>query len=146
MSAEPTDDRLYGIPDAEHMHFHLADAYENQIDPYVDEHDRRPQQIEEWTSVSVGASLPSADYLIELAGEMAVDDLTEDGWYDIENAGKHPEVLAAFIAALDLWASKTKYRMADKLIRTWEITWDDNGEPLADGEPIYRKAHQETPT
>jgi hypothetical protein len=137
-----SDEHLFGIPGSEHMYFDLANAYESQIDPYHDEHDIRPNQIEEWSVCDVKGHLLDVDRLTDWAVEMACDDgmWDEDGADDIANAAKGPDVRAAFEAALDLWASKIKYRMADKCLRTWTITWDANDEPLADGEPIYVKA------
>lgn len=132
---------LFGIPGSEHMYFDLANAYESQIEPYHDEHDRRPNLIEEWSTREPRTQLLDVDALLEWATEWAGEEglWDEDGFDDIANAGKAPDVRAAFEAALDLWASKIKYRMADKCLRTWIITWDDEGEPLADGEPIYVK-------
>lgn len=137
--SEHSDDRLYGVPGAEEMHVDLAGVYECQVEPWVDEHDSRPHQIEEWTAVPLGSALPSADVVIEWAAEMAYEDVGDGAAEAIDDPAKDPEVVRAFAVALDLWASKIKYRMASRLVRTWEITWDPAGEPLADGEPIYQK-------
>ena len=94
------DDRLYGVPGAEQMQQDLASAYENQVEPWVDEEDRRPRQIEEWTAGPIGNALPAADALIEWATESAWDDLPEEGGEQIENVGKDPLVVAAFDTAL----------------------------------------------
>ena len=137
-----SDEHLFGIPGSEHMYFDLATAYESQIDPYHDEHDNCPNQIEEWSVCDAKGHLIDADSLLDWASEWSADngELDEDGWDDLANAAKTADVRAAFETALDLWASKVRYRMADKCLRTWIITWDDEGEPLADGEPIYVKA------
>lgn len=79
--------RLYGTPGAEEMYFALADAYEAQVEPYIDEPDLRPRQIEEWTVQDPRSFLVDAGTLV--------------------------------------------------LVRTWEVTWDAGGNPLADGTPIY---------
>lgn len=133
--------RLYGSEDAEVLFFDIADVYETDIEPWVDEHDRRPRTIEEYTVHPAEYHLPAADDIVEHVIEWIADnDVTEgvfDGW---ETASKHEDVQQAFRDALNLLASKVTGRMADKLVATHTITWDDHGAPLVDGEPLYRKS------
>lgn len=133
-------DRLYGTPGAEDMEFTLADAYEAQVEPYADEHDRRPRQIEEWTTQHPRSYLVDVETLVDWVAELAADNDTCEGTVDaIEDAGKGEDVRQAFEQALSLWADQVTYRQAESLVRTWAITWDADGNPLADGEPIYGK-------
>lgn len=134
-----SDERLYGVPGAERMDFDLASAYESQIEPWHDEHDNRPLTIEEWSVCDTVSHVPPVDLILDNACEWAGDNglLDEDGFYAFENAARRDDVRAAFQAALDLWASKVKFRMADKCLRTYTVTWDEHGNPLVDGEPLY---------
>lgn len=139
-------DRLYGTPGAEAMQFTLADAYEAQVEPYADEHDRRPRQLEEWTTVRPRLHLVDVETLVEWATEWAADNDVIEGTHEaIENAGKGEDVRQAFEQALSLWAEQITYRQAESLVRTWTITWDDDGNPLADGKPIYGKGADDAP-
>jgi len=133
------DERLFGIPGAEDMHFDLASAYEAQVDAWFDEPraEDDPWKIEEWTVRPPSSNLPNLDYFIEDLAERAADDSGE-GAYDAWLNAADDAVKSAFRVALDLWASKVGYRTGDELVRTYTITWrGPDNEPLADGEPIY---------
>ena len=136
--------RLYGVPGAEHLHFDPAACYETDIECWVDEHDRRPRLIEEWSVKDCTDHLPAADdlllWMVEWTGDHG--ELDEDGFGAFENASKKDDVVAAAEALRTLLASKVGYRMADQHLRTLTVTWDDQGEPLLDGEPMYVKAAQ----
>ena len=47
------------------------------------------------------------------------------------------KAIACFQKALDLWASKVPYWMADQHVASHWITWDADGNPLIDGQRIY---------
>lgn len=132
------EQRLFGTPGAEVMHFDLASAYEEQVDAYFDEPrpDDDPWTIEEWTVRPPSSHLRRVDWFIEEQVEHIADDLGEGGYEAWENAADD-DVKAAFQAAFDLWASKVTYVMADKLVRTHTVTWDADLTPLIDGEPLY---------
>jgi hypothetical protein len=141
--SDHTDLRLFGQPGAEHLHFDLAASYENDIEPWRDpENDDRKWVIEEWSVRPSKDHLPTVDLVLEWAGEWAAEmgELDEDGSYAFDNAAQDPAVVAAFQTALDLWASKVPHRMAGDHLRDHRVTWDDNGKPLVDGEPLYRPA------
>jgi hypothetical protein len=136
-----SEKRLYGVPGAEVLHLDPAAVYESAIDPWVDEHDRRPWEIEEWTVAEKIDRLMRTVDIVERVVEWTVDDTCPDeqACEDIERAGRDPEVVAAFESARQVMASKLNYEYADKRVATHTVTWDDQGEPLLDGEPMYVK-------
>lgn len=138
-----TGERLFGVPGVENLHDDLGAAYESQVEPYVDEHDRRPRVIEEWTVLPAGSTFRSAADIVDWLCEDAADD-APDGFYDsIAHLDRDPDVLAAAEA---LRAALIKhvgsYRIADKRVAEHTITWDDAGEPLVDGKPMYVRVTQ----
>lgn len=137
-SERKTVDRLYGVPGAEDLHTDIGAAYESQIDPWVDEQDRRPQVIEEWTALPAGSTFRSAASIVDWLCEDAGDDAPE-GWYDsIAHLDRDPVVLAAAEALrAALIERATPYWIADKRVAEHAVTWDDDGEPLVDGERLY---------
>lgn len=140
--ADNSDVRLYGVPGAEVLYLTAAEVYESDIDPWLDDDDpHKPRQIEEWSVAPPRHGMPSAVTIIEDITERVGDDWLPDEWAyaAMERAGKAPEVVAAFDAALDLLASKFDYKVADKCLTTHTVTWNDEGEPLLDGEPMYVK-------
>ena len=133
-------DRLFGVPDAENLHFDLASAYESEIEPWIEDGGRAPGVIEEWTVHPPEYHLPSAERIAEDIIENAADDTTE-GYYDATaHIWKEADVLAAAEALRQVIASHITYRMADKKVAEHQITWDDEGEPLVDGQPMYVKS------
>jgi hypothetical protein len=139
-------DPLYGLIGAEYLQNDPATVYENW-ECHVEPEDR-PERlvIEEWSSEPLGKKLPDSWSVIEHIIENASDDLGfEDAYEALHNAGENPEVVVAFDAALKLWASKMEHgwRYGDTLLRELVITWDESGEPLIDGEPLYRKVEKQ---
>lgn len=139
--------RLYGVPDAEHLFDDPAGAYELQVEPYADEHDRRPRVIEEWTVHPPHYHLPSTHRVIEWLHEWASDqgELTEDASDHLERSIEHADVHAAAEALLDAVAARMTYWMADRRVAEHTITWDDSGKPLLDGERLYRPVAEGDP-
>lgn len=131
--------RLYGAPGEENLHDDIGAAYEMQVEPWVDEHDRRPRVIEEWTVLPAGSTFRSADAIVEWLCEDAADDAPE-GWYDsIQHLDRDPVVLAAAEALRAALIDRAApYWIADKRVAEHVVTWDDDGEPLVNGEPLYR--------
>jgi hypothetical protein len=137
-------DRLYCVPGAEECFDNPGDAYENGIEPYLP--DER-EVIEEWSVHSPSHHLPSADRVAEYVYEFASDvEMDENCDEDYQRASLDPDVVAAFQAALDLLASKVTYRMADQLVATHLVTWDEKGRPLLDGEPMWAELDEGGPT
>lgn len=102
-------------------------------------------KIEEWSATSLAdyvarrASDDTLHILEHLHDQYCEDVGMENACDHIERAANDDDVRAAFVSALKLFASKcTGYLIADKLLHTYTITWDADGEPLADGMPIYR--------
>lgn len=131
--------RLYGVPGSEMLHDDLGAAYETQIEPWLDESDRTPRVIEEWTVSPPSAHLPSAADHVERLIEDASESAGGEGYYDSEQHLIHdPDVLAAAEALLAALADRITYRMADRRVAEHTVTWDDEDEPLVDGERLYR--------
>lgn len=133
------EQRLYGVPGAEVLHFDPAGTYEAKIEPWLDEDDRSPREIEEWSVRDSIDHVPSIDVLLEWIIDWTAEngELTEDGFEAFENAAKHPDVCQAADALLHALASKVTFRMADKHLRSLWVTWNEAGEPMLDGEPLY---------
>lgn len=133
-------DRLFGVPGAENLHDDIAAAYEVQIEPWVDDHDRRPRVIEEFTVHPPEYHVPPASHIVEwLVERIAEDGEVDEGYYEHlqRTVEKHPDVLAATEVLRATLAALVTYRMADKRVAQHAITWDDAGEPLVNGEPMY---------
>lgn len=137
----PTLRRIYGTPGAEVLYDDPATVYEMDIEPWVDEHDRRPRQIEEWSVHPPDYHLPDTTTILEWISEWVADngEVTE-GVYDdwTEACASHRSDLAAK-ALRQVIASQVTKRMACKLVATHEVTWDDESEPLYDGQPLHRQ-------
>lgn len=131
-------ERLYGVPDAEHLHFDIATAYELQVEPGLDVHDRCPAVIEEFTVHPPERHLPTADRILE----WIIEQTCEDGDVSEEYAERLADIDAIGVVEhfRSSLASLVTYRMADKRVAEHQITWDELGEPLVDGEPMYRRS------
>lgn len=134
------DVKLYGVMEAEVMYLDPASVYETDYEPWLDEHDRRPLTIEEWSAIPAAGQLMAVDSILGHIIEMSCEEWGEGGIDKAERAAQDPEVVAAFEAARAVLASKVDYWLADKRLRTLTVTWDDAGNPLLDGEPMYVKA------
>lgn len=133
--------RLYGTPGAEEMHFSVADAYEMQVELDLDDEDRQPCVIEEWTTLPAGSTFLSAAGIVEWLCENAADDSPEGWYHSIAHLDRDPKVLAAAEALRTaLIEQATPYWIADKRVAEHLITWNDAGEPLVNGEPMYVRA------
>lgn len=139
---------LFGLPGAEYMLDDAVSVYERWADDCEYDHRSaipalgfsRPDkvEIEEWSAQPLRHLLPAVDHLLELVGEHVLDE-TSLGAYDVVfEADTDPAVGEAFQAALDLYGAKlVGWRQADKLLHTHEITFDDHGAPLLNGQPLY---------
>jgi hypothetical protein len=130
-----SEQRLYGVPGAEVMHFDPATVYESEIEPTGDEHPERAE-IEEWSVHPPRALLPSAEALMEWISEWTADYGEVSADFDILPETAEVKQAAEFF--LDHVASKITWRQADKHVASHWITWDEKGEPLMDGKPLYR--------
>lgn len=130
---------MYGVAWAEELFFDIAEAYETwDACQYVE--DERPESltIERWTVCPIDNAIPEATSIIERIVDDYCDDCGMEGAGEAMNeAGRDPDVVAAFTAARELLLSKFTWREADRLDGKHVITWDERGEPLVDGEPMY---------
>ena len=135
-------DHLFTIPGSEDAFDDPAAAYEADIEPWADGHDRRPREIEEYTSFTAAKALPAADDVVTWVSETFGDGdyAPNDHGVTCERIESDPEVKAAAEAFLAVVASKITYRWCDELVATHTVTWDADGSPLLDGEPLYRPA------
>lgn len=127
-----TDDRLYGLPGAEHLHLDLASAYEEHAAYYEDE-DVPDATFEEWSIRDPRPDDNTLRWWLESLAERAAEEGDEDYWGEWEAAVEHKDVWAAFRAAADLAASKIAYRMADEHLGDYRIVH-------IDGQPHIRTA------
>lgn len=136
-------DRLFGRPWAEILYRDLADAYESTVegDPALE--NGEAVIIEEWTVSDNAKLMPSADRVIEEICEIAAMGEISEGWYEAAENGADDEVKALIQQAIDLWASKITFWMADKKVYTHFIRLEDDV-VLVDGAPLYRKRDDDT--
>lgn len=136
------EQRLYCTPGAEECYFDPAGSYESQIEPWLEPGDRERREIEEWSVLDPSEHVPPIDTLLDWLTEWIADNgmIDENGYDQWLEAARTPEVCQAADALLTAIASTIKYRMADKHLRSLWVTWDEAGEPLLDGEPMYVKA------
>lgn len=123
---------LYGRRRAERLYFSAVGCYEADSDYDT----RSPFVIEQWSTYPPAYHLPRACDLIDRIVE-DVDEWDDDGIDEWGTAGNAPDVQAAFQAALDLLGSKITCRMVDEKLRDLVVTFDDEGRPFLDGEPMY---------
>lgn len=132
---------LYGLDFDEYLHDDPESVYELWADDR--DVDDRPERLEiiEWSVVTMGTFLPDADRVIDRVMSRLEDEpIFEEGYEAILQAADD-DVRAAFKSAVDLWSSKIHgWRQADKELRRLIVTWNEQGEPLLDGEPMYVKA------
>ena len=133
-------DKLYGLPFAEVLYFDPAEVVEKWLAVHDDD-EPRYFEIEEWSVHPPIYHMPSVDSLLEWIGEWVMDngEVCEDApdWWD--RALGDGEVGKTAEALLTLIASKVTGRMANKLLRTLQVTPSDDPEnPLIDGDPTWR--------
>lgn len=139
---------LYGLPGAEHMYDSPEEVYELCIKDDFEArlpHERPfSESIEEYSATTLRPLLVSADEILARITEEAAeaDEMTEAGYDRLYDAVNLPEVVAAFDRALDVLVAHIPYRMADKHLRDLIITWDTEGNPFLDGEPIPQKRRE----
>ena len=141
--------RLYGFRHDEYLHTDPAVVYERWLDdryepPTADE---TPLAIIEWSVVDLNTQITSADWILERIAEDIGD---ECGYGEAGEAASkactHPDVVAACEAMrAEIAAKFTGWLTADRELDILQVTWDANGEPLLDGEPMYRRV-QESPS
>lgn len=142
MTESADEQRLYCTPGAEECYFDPAAAYENQIEPWHEPADGDRREIEEWSVHPPEYHVPSADSIVDHLIDLIIDDgeLGEGGCDQLVAAIRDADLLAAAEALRSTVASKLTYRMAHKCLRSMWVTWDEAGDPLLDGEPMYVKA------
>lgn len=145
---------LYGFDGDEYLHDDPATVYEN----WADDHDYDPANmlmvdwgrpesltITEWTSNSGDEFLPSADRVVEWMAETYADECSYDEAADqIMKAANEPDVIELLEKVRQAMLSKVRFRFADSIRRQLIVTWDADGQPLLDGEPMYHPAQGES--
>lgn len=134
---------LFGYPDSEVLYDDPATVWESEIEPFIDTDSDDPAyaesgwDVEEWTSER--AYRPGeAEWLLESFLEGALDEVCDDG--ETFHRLTNDQAVIAAVAALDaLLVEKITYRNAVEKVATHRITLVD-GEPMWNGEPMYRKA------
>lgn len=122
------NERLFGLPHAERMHFDIDSAINEVLCDY--DQDVKPDSfmIEEWTTTSADLWLPSTESTLEWMVESTADEaINEDLFEAYSTAAQHPAVKAAMQQVNMLLASKVGYRMANKMIATHHVTFSFDG-------------------
>lgn len=143
-------DNLFGRPDDEWLQNDLATVYEN-YDCDVEPEHRTPFVIVEWSAKPIGEHVQSVGHILEhLYDCLCDDDIILDPHTDrVEKVFADPDVEASFAVARAVLVNKlnaTGWRNADREVKRHHITWDEAGEPLVDGEPLYRKVSHDSST
>lgn len=134
--------RLYGISDAEYLHTTPESCYETEIETYLyGEHPELclhpPIEIEEWDVHPPEYHMPNADRLLEWIEEYSYDYGEIMGEFELPTSD--PEVKKMAENLLFTIANKTWWRMARHKLGSLWVTWDEEGNPLLDGKPMYVK-------
>lgn len=136
--------RLYGLDGAEYLHTTPESCYESDVeDYYYDDCDQSelhlqpPVEIEEWDVHPPEYHMPNADRLLEWIEEWTYDNGELMG--DFELPIHEPTVKGAADILLATIANYTGFRMARNKLRSRWVTWDEEGNPLLDGNPMYVK-------
>jgi hypothetical protein len=137
--------RLYGLRRDEYLQTDPAVVYERWLDDRYEAPgpDETPLEIIEWSCVDLNTQITAADYILERIAEDIGD---ECGYGEAGEAASkachHPDVVEACEAMrAEIAAKFTGWLTADSELRTLIVTWDADGEPLLDGEPMYRKVN-----
>jgi hypothetical protein len=136
------DTRLYGFEYDEYLQTDPVTVYENWWDD--NDHDDKPESLEivEWSTVDLNTQITPAHLILERLAENIGDEFGYgEAGEAADKACQHPEVIEACERLRSTIAAHfTGWFAADKKLRVLTVTWDDNGQPLLDGEPMYVKA------
>lgn len=126
-----SDVRLYGQSGDEYLDRDLQDAVDKIVDDHYDDDDH-PEfiEIEEFSTMPASKAFPPVDHVIEWICERASEDeFSFEEFAEAVHDAQTQDVVNAFQAALDLWASKvTGWYVADKVLRVHKIPWPPEGE------------------
>lgn len=134
--------RLFGVPGAERLYDTAASYYETELDPYFDDRavPQHPEHIiEEWDVHDPIDHVPSAAMILYWLCEHIGEEITDPDAAGLDRLERDEEALAAAEALRATLAGKISWRMARDLLATHKLTWDDQNEPLLDGEPLYQR-------
>lgn len=129
-------ERLYGLPGAEYMDTDPASVYESYIEPYDKPEPGARIEIEEWSVHPSRYHLPSAPAVIEWLEEWVHENGEIVG--DFEVSFDTPSLRWAAETLLNGAAREITWRMANEKLASHWVTWDEDGDPLLDGEPMYQ--------
>lgn len=127
-----TNDRLYGQPGDEHMHF--------DAESVLDSCDKDEVEIEEWTVRPPREHLPPVDHLLEWIAESDYD-VTEEWWESARDAVAHEDVKALAEKLLETIAEHITYRMADRRVAVHTYRWVPAAEPAYEDDGEYELAN-----
>lgn len=135
-------EHLFGFDGDEYLQNDLDTVVEQWLDDHDPTQEDEPTEFEvlEWSSVSVGTYLPSAERVLEWMEERAADDiLFEEAADALLDASQRPEVIAAAeqMRKVFMDAIGTGWRMADKIVASHHFTFDADRRLLCNGTPYY---------
>ena len=106
------------------MYFDPASVYEGEIEP--------------WSVREPITHEPNAERILDFITEWVSDNEVDADCFDAWSAAARlPDVLAAAETLRAALASHVSYRMADQHLTDHVVTWDEDGDPLYDGKPMY---------
>lgn len=141
MSARPKS--LFGVPEAEVLYPDIATVWETDIEPY---HDGTHSEwfVEEFTVADPAseAHCGSPRWTVENVAERFCDE-----WWEYPFDERFPpetdeRCLAAARLLHDAVAALVVRHMAEDRVAIHRITLDEDGQPLVEGEPMYRAREQ----
>lgn len=134
-------ERMYVLDGNERGHDDCGALYECDIEPDLVEDPGphlKPIEVEEWTVKAGRDLMPRADIIVERIAEDLYEDGGEFADRAIEAIADDDAVTAAAEKLLDAMARHCSYFLANKRVATHTISWDAQGEPLWNGERMYR--------
>ena len=143
MTDTEAPDRLYGTRGSETLYGDLVDVYQYDIEPYYEQSDTdlgtAAVEIEVYDVHPPRTHLPQVErlleWIVEYASEMGEVD---EGFHDQLDARMgDTAVRRAAEGFLDLIAFGVKYRMAADRVATKVLTWNEDRQPVVDGEALF---------
>lgn len=126
----PAYDNMFAVDGAEQLEADAEDAAEFYLEP-----DRLTIIVKEWTVQGLSATFPLPPHqrcLNDLV-EWAENNLDPEGEYtDFVEATETPEVMKAFDDAMAVLAKHIYWRTADKHVKSWAVTFNEDSELVSE--------------
>ena len=110
-------DRLYGQVGADYLEHSLEGVLDDATEDFG------TMLVEEWTVHPAEYHLPAADQIVEWVVEWAEENGEVSEEWDCPGAADDAGVLFFAETLRNAIAAKVTWRMADKRVAVWEVTW-----------------------